>query len=100
MGADSISVIKVGDVLMVTVPPDPDDETISALQLSVLNAMERHEAGDARVIPVILRACDWQSAPFGKLQALPKDAKPVTSWGNQDEAFTDIAKFFDKYLGE
>lgn len=55
-------------------------------------AMERHEAREAVVIPVILRAEDWHSAPFGKLQALPKEAKPVTSWPNRDEAFTDIAK--------
>jgi hypothetical protein len=26
------------------------------------------------------------------LQALPTDAKPVTTWRNQDEAFTDIAE--------
>jgi hypothetical protein len=55
-------------------------------------AMERHKAGEASVIPIILREVDWRGAPFGKLQALPKDAKPVTSWSNIDEAFTDIAK--------
>lgn len=54
-------------------------------------ALDRHESGDARVIPIILRACDWKYAPFGKLQALPKDAVPVTSWNNLDEAFNDIA---------
>jgi internalin A len=36
-------------------------------------ALERHEAGRARVIPVIMRDVDWQSAPFSKLQALPKE---------------------------
>ncbi len=55
-------------------------------------AMERHEARQARVIPVILRPCDWTSAPFGQLQALPKDAKPITSWTNRDEAFLDVAR--------
>ncbi|HEY4317168.1 MAG TPA: toll/interleukin-1 receptor domain-containing protein [Herbaspirillum sp.] len=55
-------------------------------------AVERHKAGEARVIPVILRACDWHSAPFGKLNAVPTDGKPVTSWPNQDEAFANIAK--------
>lgn len=55
-------------------------------------AMERHEAGEARVIPVIVRPVDWRSALFGKLQALPKDAKPVTSWRSSDEAFEDIAR--------
>ncbi len=37
-------------------------------------AMERHQAGEARVLPIILRAVDLQSAPFGKLQVLPKNA--------------------------
>jgi hypothetical protein len=55
-------------------------------------AMERHDAGEARVIPVILRPCDWHKALFGKLQALPKDALPVTKWKNRDEAFTDVAR--------
>jgi hypothetical protein len=36
-------------------------------------ANERHHAGTARVIPIILHACDWMAAPFGKLKALPKD---------------------------
>ena len=44
MSGESVSVIKVREVLMVTVPPDPDDTTISVLQESVLQAMERYEA--------------------------------------------------------
>ena len=41
MPGEAISVIKVRDVLLVTVPPDPDDETISALQEDILKAMQR-----------------------------------------------------------
>ncbi len=41
---DTISVIKVRDVLMVTMPADPDDATISSLQDKTLAAMERYEA--------------------------------------------------------
>lgn len=44
MIADSISVIKVRNLLLVTVPADPNDETVSALQDQVLHAMARHEA--------------------------------------------------------
>ncbi len=55
-------------------------------------AMERHESREARVVPIILRPCDWQTAPFGKLQALPRDARPVTKWSNRDEVFTEIAR--------
>ncbi len=54
-------------------------------------AMERHNRGDAQVIPIILKPVDWHSAPFGKLQALPKKGEPVTTWANQDEAFSDVA---------
>lgn len=53
-------------------------------------AMERHADGSTRVIPVILKHCDWQSAPFGKLLAAPKDGKPITTWANEDEAFLDV----------
>lgn len=42
MNDNSISVIKVMNTLMVTMPPDPDDSTIAALQDKVLEAMERH----------------------------------------------------------
>ena len=44
MSKESISVVKLRDVLLVTVPPDPDDETISAIQEQVLLAMVRYEA--------------------------------------------------------
>jgi hypothetical protein len=63
-------------------------------------ALRRHEAGKARVIPIILRTCDWQSARFGKLQALPRDARPVTRWRDRDAAFTDIAQRIRKAIAE
>ncbi len=62
--------------------------------IEMLRAIERHDLGEARVIPVILRPVDWRGAPFGKLQALPANAEPVISknWGSLDDAFYDIAK--------
>ncbi len=60
--------------------------------VEVTTAIKRHEAGEACVIPIILRNVDWQSAEFGKLQALPKNALPVKSWNNQDDAFTNVAQ--------
>jgi rsbT antagonist protein RsbS len=44
MAGENISVIRLRDVLLVTVPSDPDDGTVSMLQEKVLQAMERHEA--------------------------------------------------------
>jgi hypothetical protein len=53
-------------------------------------AIERHQRREARVIPVILRPCDWQTAPFGNLQALPRNGQPITTWANRDTAFLEI----------
>lgn len=57
-------------------------------------ALEREEKGEARVVPVIVRPCDWHAAPFGKLQAVPTDGLAVThsDWGSEDEAWLDVAK--------
>lgn len=57
-------------------------------------AIERHKAGEATVIPIILRDCDWKQAPFASLRALPTDGRPVVSrfWKNADEAFADVSK--------
>ena len=63
-------------------------------------AMKRHKAGDARVIPIILRPVLWKDAPFGELNGLPTDVKAVTTWDNQDEAFLDIAEGIKKVIEE
>jgi len=55
-------------------------------------ALRRHRDGTARVIPVVLRACDWTITPFGELQALPRDGKPITQWPDRDQASLDIAR--------
>jgi hypothetical protein len=55
-------------------------------------ALERHASHDAMVIPIILRPVDWSDASFSHLEALPRDAKPVTTWSNRDEALADIAR--------
>lgn len=60
--------------------------------IEMTRALERHHAGEAIVIPVILRHCDWHGAPFGNLLASPRDGKPVKSWGDIDEAFLQVAK--------
>lgn len=53
-------------------------------------AMNRHEQGTARVIPVILEPCDWCDLPFGKLMATPKDGKPVSKYPNRNDAFLEV----------
>jgi TIR domain len=61
-------------------------------EIEMQRALARHQAGEACVIPVIIRAVDWSSAPFAGLQALPKDARPVARWPDRDAAWTDVAR--------
>lgn len=66
--------------------------------VEMTRAIKRHARGEARVIPVILRACDWHDTPFGKLMAAPKDGKPIVSWADIDEAFLDVVTSIKKVL--
>jgi hypothetical protein len=91
--------LKSADIILLLVSPDFLASDY-CYDIEVRQSMERHEAEEARVIPIILRPCDWKSAPFGKVQALPKDAKPVTRWDDRDEAFWDIAKGIRKAAEE
>jgi uncharacterized protein YegL len=68
--------------------------------MEMMRAMERHAREEAHVIPVILRPIYWQGAPFGKLQALPKDALPVTSWRDQSDALFGVAEEIRRIVEE
>jgi len=60
--------------------------------IEMKQAINRHNAGEARVIPILLRPTDWQDTSFDKLQMLPTGAKAVTKWRRRDDAFADIVK--------
>lgn len=67
-------------------------------QRDVTLAMKKHNNQEACVIPVLLRPCEWKSAQFGGLQALPRNEEAITSWENQDEAFKEVAKEIRKAI--
>lgn len=60
--------------------------------IEMIQAITRHDANKARVIPIILRPTDWKGAPFAKLKVLPTDGKAVTRWSTHDDAFEDIVR--------
>ncbi len=68
--------------------------------VEVKKALLRHDAGECRVIPIILRPVYWRIAPVSKLQPLPVDGKPVTEWHNKDKAFANIVEEIQKAIDE
>jgi internalin A len=71
--------------------------------IELKRALELEAAGTTRVIPIIVRTCSWQKAPFGRLQALPPSGKAVTSGSGKaarDKAWTSVAQGIESVLKE
>lgn len=90
--------LNTADIVLLLVSPDFLDSDY-CFDLEMTRAMERHEQGDARVIPVILRPCDWQGAPFGNLRAVPADGKPVVQHATLDEGLLEVAQAIREVSG-
>lgn len=67
--------------------------------IEMQRALERNAAGEARVIPVILRPCDWHDTPFGKLMAVPRDGKPIKSWPDIDDGMLNAVQGIKAAIG-
>lgn len=61
-------------------------------------AFERYEKNEVKIIPAIARPCLWQDTEFGQFQALPKNAKPLSTQKNLDEALLDVAQGIAKIV--
>ena len=68
--------------------------------IEMKRALERHDAKEARIIPIILRPTDWKRAPFSKLQVLPSNSRPISRWSDRDEAFLNVAQDIRKAVDE
>ncbi|HRV94196.1 MAG TPA: SUMF1/EgtB/PvdO family nonheme iron enzyme [Anaerolineae bacterium] len=86
--------LHTADIILLLVSPDFIASDY-CYDVEMRKAMARHDAGETMVIPIILRPCRWKYAPFSKLQALPKNAKPVSRWANSDDAFDSVAEKID-----
>jgi WD40 repeat protein len=85
--------LNTAQIILLLVSPDFMNSDY-CYSIEMKRAVERHERGEARVIPVILRPAHWHGDPLGRLQALPTDGKPVTGpdWHDRDTALYDVTK--------
>lgn len=77
-------------LILLLVSPDFLSSTY-CMSIEMKAAIERHRAGTARIIPIILRPCDWRDGILNKIVALPKDGKAITTWSNRDEAYLNVS---------
>lgn len=81
--------LETADIILLLISPDFIN-SYYAYEKEMKRAIERHEQGEACVIPIIVRPTDWKRTPLGKLQATPKNAKAITEWSNRDRAWLDV----------
>ena len=91
--------LRKADIILLLVSPTfMASDYVYAKEVTV--AVDRHERGEACVIPIIVRRARWERAPFAKLQALPEDAKPVATWLDRDEAWYSVAEGVERAIEE
>lgn len=81
--------LETCDLFLLLVSPDflASDYCV---EKEMKRALERHEAGEARVVPIIVEPCDWATSPLRKLKAVPEDGKPISDWTNRNTAFLNV----------
>jgi len=85
------------EIFIALVSPDFLDSKY-CYEREMATALKRHEEGTLRVIPIIQEPCDWTASPLGKLRALPKDGKAISTWANENIAYVDIVKELRRVL--
>jgi hypothetical protein len=81
--------LNKADIILLLISPDFIFSNYCS-EIEMEQAIKRHEAREAIVVPIILEPCDWTWFPFSKYQAFPKNAKPISTWTNANEAFLDV----------
>jgi hypothetical protein len=81
--------LKAAQIILLLVSPDfiASDYCYSN---EMQKAIERHKNAEARAVSILLRPVYWQDTPLASLPMLPKDAKPVTKYEDQDDAMLDV----------
>lgn len=61
-------------------------------------ALERHDKGEALVLPIVVRDVNLAQAPFADLQYLPTDGRPVTKWPDKDSAWRNVSEGVERAI--
>ncbi len=89
--------LKEADVILFLLSSDfMNSDYIKDVEIK--NAIERHKRGEVRIVPVIIRPCDFASSLFSKFLAVPTDKLAISLWPNADEAYLDVVNHIKRML--
>lgn len=88
---------ETADIILLLVSPDFIASDY-CYNVEVSGAIDRHNAGKVKLIPIILRPCDWHDLPFGRILAATKDGKPITHFPSYDDGFLEVVTAIKKAI--
>ncbi len=87
------------DIVLLLISPD-FIASDSCYEKEMKLALQRHQAGDSLVIPILVRPTDYERMPFAALPVLPKDARPVSLWSDSDAAWLSVVQGVARMMGK
>jgi tetratricopeptide (TPR) repeat protein len=88
------SAIEEADIILLLISCDflASDYCYTEISKSLIRMQEEK----IHVIPIIVRACDYNSSLLDRLSVLPKDGKPIAAREDQHNAFFEVVKGIEK----
>jgi formylglycine-generating enzyme required for sulfatase activity len=91
--------LNAADLILVLMSRDSiASEYIASVE--IVRALERHQRGEARVVPVVIKPCDWQSTKLAKLQIVPPGGKPLSKYSDPEDFWLDVRNELKKVVLE
>lgn len=59
-------------------------------KVEIPHSIERERAGKCHVVPIVIKAAEWGNSPLADFQALPGDARPIDSFSDPGEAWSEV----------
>ena len=91
--------LNEADIVLYLVSADSmATEYIQKVELPLVE--QRCQKGLCTLVPIIVRACDWQELSFAKYNALPAKGKALKSWNDEDEAWLEVVQGIKRLIAK
>lgn len=77
------------DIILMLVSPD-FLESKYCQRVEIPIALDLYNCGLVKLIPILLRACEWRASSIARFQMIPRDCRPITEWSNQADAWAEV----------
>ena len=84
------------DIILILVSADTFASDL--VHNEIIQATSQNKSGKSIVVPIILRACDWEWTMLEEVSEYCIDTVPIASQANKDEAWTNIIKGISKHI--